>query len=335
EMEKMTFMPSEAALTLQNGQCGNSDTNVETATVPRRALCYPTSLKACCFKNHCQNMTVKQCQCGECLDLRQRLHAEKHNWQPLSNQCPLTYYDPTLACDMLAQKNVKHIILVGDSLVRHFFGALLILLSGHMKDGAMKQNTKPDDREKCGYHLQFDEKYCRKLNDRTRTICNSKVQLTLREDYSLGLLQKSVAFIREQKNQVILFSTGLHNGLNFEPTKVALQKYITDLGHGIFQHRSFTNHSRPRMLFMTPHYPGLMKRARYLTNHQGTEDVKIYSDKMRQFLARYNIPMFNTSALTSHTFSFDGTHFGYGLNVHLSHILLNYISQFDWDTFET
>ncbi|CAH1780199.1 unnamed protein product, partial [Owenia fusiformis] len=294
------------------------------SSVPRRALCYPSSPRACCFKNQCQNKTIEQCTCEDCLDLRQRIVAERHHWYPHSKQCQMTYYDPTSACKMLAEKNVKHIILVGDSLVRHFFGALLILLSGRMKDGAMLPDTKPGDRDYCGYHLQFDEKYCRLMADRERKICNSTIQLTLREDYKLPLLPNSVEFIREKENQVILFSTGLHSGFDFPSTKLAVEKYIKALGDRIFQQNSYTNHTRPRMLFMTPHYPGLMKRARYLNNHQGPKDVMLYTNKMRTFLANYSIPTFNTSALTNHTFSFDGTHFGFGLNLQLAHNLLNY-----------
>ncbi|CAH1801215.1 unnamed protein product [Owenia fusiformis] len=331
EMEKMIFMPSEAELTLPNGQCGDRETDNMTAGVPRRALCFPTSTKACCFKNHCETMTIDQCQCKDCLDLRTRLHVEKYVWQPSSKNCPITYYDTTSACNMFAKRKVEHITLVGDSLVRHFYTALLIIISGNLEFGCMKPNTNPEKKKNCGYFAQFEDKTCQHLIEHSRKICNSTVTLSLRSDSSLQTLKNSVNFIREKEGQVILFSNGLHNNLNLPKTKLAVHKYLEALGSKIFKRNKMdtSNRTIPRMVFMSPHLPGLMKSPRYW-NNQGTKSVTTYTTEMRKFLSKYNIPTFNTHAFTNHSFSFDGTHFGYGVNHQLAQTLLNYISQHEW-----
>ncbi|CAH1801248.1 unnamed protein product [Owenia fusiformis] len=329
EMKKMIFMPSEGELTLANGQCGDRETTNVTASVPRRALCYPTSKKACCSNNHCETMTIDQCQCKGCFDLRTRLHVEKYVWQPGSKQCPITYFDTTSACNMFAKRKLKHIICVGDSLVRHFHTALLIVLSGNLESGGMHPNTNPEKKKSCGYYAQFEEKTCRLLIQHRRKICNSTVTLSLRYDYSLPTLQNSVNFIREKEGQVIIFSNGLHNNFDLPKTKLALHKYLETLGSKIFKRNKMDNHTTPRMVFMSPHLPGLMKSPRYW-NTQGTKNVTTYTSEMRTFLSKYNIPTFNTHVLTNHSFSFDGTHFGYGLNHQLAQTLLNYISQHEW-----
>ncbi|GFS06945.1 tRNA(1-methyladenosine) methyltransferase, subunit GCD14 [Elysia marginata] len=53
-----------------------------------KALCDPAGPRSCCHSNHtCVSLTVSQCQCDGCQDLRQQIHAELSTWVPHDTHC--------------------------------------------------------------------------------------------------------------------------------------------------------------------------------------------------------------------------------------------------------
>ena len=62
-------------------------------------------------------------------------HAEYSTWIPSHPGCTYHQHTAQEACDIL--KGMR-IAFVGDSLVRHVYTALLLVITGNMKDGAMK-----------------------------------------------------------------------------------------------------------------------------------------------------------------------------------------------------
>lgn len=54
----------------------------------------------------------------------------------------------------------------------------------------------------------------------------------------------------------------------------------------------------------------------------------LYNGQIREILKKYEIPEFNTFNLTDGTMSYDGLHFGKGINHAKAQIFLNYILEF-------
>ncbi|CAH1773227.1 unnamed protein product [Owenia fusiformis] len=326
-LERMKWIPNKDELTLPSGECGNKETVYQTFTSPtRRALCHPSSDKACCYNNHCITKSVEDCKCQGCLDLRSRLHAEEHIWRPDdTNNCQIREYESEPAvCDMLEQKKVKNLIFVGNSLIRHMWTGLLILLNGNLESGALLKSASSEDKVKCAFHMQFDLKFCRDLLIRDTTICNGKVKMAYQQRDRLSEIRASEKYIKSAKDFLFIFTIGLHDHLNFAQTKETLDQYFAALNFN--KDRVIKNGSR--IIWMTPHFPGLMLLPKYLDNYQSPADIKKYSENMTDYLSEYKIPVMSTLQMTNHTFSWDGVHFGYGLNSQLAHIFLNYIHRY-------
>lgn len=126
----------------QDGRCGNV---VYPSARQFRALCDPKGHTPCCFYNRCMNKNVSECVCEECYDIRQDAHAEYSTWVPSHPACPYRVFSSQEACDLLTGRTLH---FVGDSLVRHVYTALLLVIAGDMDYGAINDSvsegeTKP------------------------------------------------------------------------------------------------------------------------------------------------------------------------------------------------
>jgi len=78
-------------------------------------------------------------------------------------------------------------------------------------------------------------------------------------------------------------------------------------------------------LWVHPLSAGLLKPPQYLST-QGDEAIRKFAIKIEQYLKQYNIPILDFRQLTKGVRSYDGTHYGSGVNMMKMQILLNYLA---------
>ena len=79
-------------------------------------------------------------------------------------------------CQMLLKSNVRRLLLVGDSFMRHVYGALVLLLSEDYRKGALINQHGCI----CHFNGQFREKKCRQQLQFEKSVCNGKVRIQLK-----------------------------------------------------------------------------------------------------------------------------------------------------------
>ena len=77
------------------------------------------------------------------------------------------------------------------------------------------------------------------------------------------------------------------------------------------------------MVWAGTHAPGLLKSPRIPS--QSTDSIAEFNAKTKAIFSAEGIPVFDTFQLTAHTMSYDGVHFGQGVNNMKAQILLNHI----------
>ena len=102
-----------------------------------RALCDVGGPTPCCRNNVCVASAQRHCVCPTCLDMRSRVHAEYATWRPTQRQCAPQKWSVPQICRLLENSTIY---FMGDSLVRHLYTALLLLVSGNDVTGAQAKS---------------------------------------------------------------------------------------------------------------------------------------------------------------------------------------------------
>ena len=103
-----------------------------------RALCDEEGDTPCCFNNVCVNKTASQCTCSACYDLRRTVVAEHATWRPADATCEtVAWLSVEEMCRLLKE---WRLVLIGDSLMRHVYRALLMEVRVD-EGGALKRNV--------------------------------------------------------------------------------------------------------------------------------------------------------------------------------------------------
>ncbi|CAH1791813.1 unnamed protein product [Owenia fusiformis] len=402
-----------------DGRCGDMSLLKETFSryivydpgdvkLRMRALCDPDGPTPCCYKNHCVNLPVNQCQCDNCYDMRQRHHAELSQWVPVNPKCHVKHYSPNEACGILT-KVFDHIVVMGDSLMRHVFSSLLVLLrTGANAGSCLKPGVSEDVKAKCHGYYQLLDKECNSFNLwRNATVCDGNLRVTMLSLESINELQTRKSELKDLKlnsKSFLIMGTGLHDDFNAEklilgyinPTlEMILQGVNPKYHHGdrpisiphtkdlkniritkniqtdshmvqsIYHKERISNtgylpgkdneqkdksaikhyrtllssdtsgdqqllentkyESVPKVLWLNTHLPGLLKSI-----HQVRQDVqhtKQFNRHVDAYLRKLCVPVMNTEELSKNVFSFDGTHYGLGMNLIKAKIILNYVAK--------
>ncbi|XP_046357073.1 uncharacterized protein LOC124135675 [Haliotis rufescens] len=299
-----------------DGLCGNvTHTGSKTAEWIR-ALCDPKGTTPCCFNNKCAVKSVEECVCPDCYDMRNQKHAEYSTWIPLDPRYGYKEHSPHEACSILSGSTI---LFVGDSLVRHVYTAMVLLVTGNMKDGAMNDNVPQDVRNECSGMYMFTEKVCRLHLKFRLDACNGRVNLEMKYLFSASFGKKMKRIIAKLNSKSLLFTgIGIHN--NFNHTDVQRLFLLPTLYYKDINKRPW-----PKMLWAASHAPGIMKSPKVLA--QDYDSVKRYNDNMEPFLRRWKVPVFNTFNMTDGMTSFDGQHYGLGMNVAKANVILSYLNE--------
>ncbi len=117
---------------------------------------------------------------------------------------------------------------------------------------------------------------------------------------------------------MLILGLGIHENYNSGKTT---RTFLAPLLKFMLQ----TQQIWPRVLWTGPHAPGLLKTPRI--PQQNYQHVLKYNQVVNQYLDSWGIPVFDTFNLTNGVMSFDGAHYGLGLNNVKVQILLNYIQE--------
>ncbi|XP_001629363.3 uncharacterized protein LOC5508781 [Nematostella vectensis] len=292
--------------------------------------CDPYSEAPCChgYKGWC-GAGAAYCECQGCVDYRAFIPAELGDWVTL-DKCHITNYTQNSACS-LVNNRFSYITFMGDSLVRHLFSALLLILTRDRTYGALKFSARFKQKDMCRGDNQFVDSMCHALTamrwtdiSKHPTFCPERKQsfkMDFVEAYNINHAKIALTFAKRmlyRRGSVILIGVGIHNGFN---APLVIEKYFGPILR-LLQHSRATT-GWPRLIWLSPHAAGPLKPLTY-QRHQGNHAIQAFNAQMWQYCEEQNVTVFDTYNLTLGAQSFDGTHYGVGVNLLKAQLLLNY-----------
>ncbi|CAL1545459.1 unnamed protein product [Lymnaea stagnalis] len=280
------------------------------------AVCNPKGDTPCCMNNFCVSKTIHECQCPECLDMRQQIHAEFATWIPADPTCQMSQFTHLKdVCRVLLNKTIY---LIGDSYMRQLHMSLLTLLRHSQNRSILRDDVSQADAAKCDkYYMYFSQ--CRGLIIQDLMECNNTVKLfseSLWKADQANEILKHVETLLGRENAWFIFGIGFHDNLNVGAIKTKVLDPIFKL---------LSNSTWPKMIWLAVHAPGLLKTP--LHPKQRTANILEYNTKVKAIMDRKGIPVLNFFELTKGTMSYDGSHYGKGINDVKVQILLNFLRE--------
>ena len=166
----------------------------------------------------------------------------------------------------------------------------------------------------------FSEKVCRLWLDENTTVCNGTVVL---KNFHLLFarqapdIHKAVLQLANVSRSLVVLGVGFHDQFAIDPIKDKILRPLLD----ILRSRSLRY---PNLLWANVHKFGMMRTP--LTKVDNSL-VQTYNGAVQQLLQQYGVPVLDTYQLPDNVMSFDGQHYGYGVNTVKVSILLHYIQQ--------
>jgi hypothetical protein len=172
----------------------------------------------------------------------------------------------------------------------------------------------------CTGMYMYLEQDCRMYTDRQASRCHGQVNLTLSTFYTSGHSEDFHNLIRflskSDKKSVVIVAIGAHD--NYKSSKV-IHNYVSPALDMI------TNRKWPLVIWGTAHAPGLLKTPTMPS--QLAESIARYNSEMENFLTSRNVHILRFFNLTHNVRSFDGAHFGLGVNRMKVQLFLNYLAE--------
>ena len=217
----------------------------------------------------------------------------------------------------------------GDSVIRQLSRTMFLLLSGNLHSGAMPGKATDEERAFCYADHQIAIKKCNleivahKLEELPpKSICNGNVSfnLDLVENYKKYLQDIDMEQIRKylkRKDSYVVLAVGLHYRLDLNKVIDLYVKKVLDVieteGNGWPKVIWMGIHAVPDFLLMNPlfHNAGILE----------------FNNKIHNYLRRRGVTVIDTFNMSKGLFSYDGLHYGIGLNFLKIQILLNYLEE--------
>ncbi|XP_076441316.1 uncharacterized protein LOC143280522 [Babylonia areolata] len=286
-----------------------------------RALCDQDGSTPCCYDHQCRDVPKESCDCPHCYDMRRAVQAEYAIWRPEDPACRLVDFPQEEVCRVLAGATL---FFIGDSYVRHVYTALLLAVRGDEMSGAILPHAPPGIRAACHSIYMFTEKLCRHWLDRDATVCQGGTRVRFFEyvyiRQAADIHRTVLPLLNVSRRSLVFLGTGVHDNFRAEETKVKVLRPLLERLGG--------NRTYPRVLWAATHAPGMLKTPRI--PEQNAESVVRYNREMEQFLKRWGVSVFDTFNMTDGVMSFDGAHYGLGVNrvkvrVLLAHLVELYL----------
>lgn len=295
-----------------------------------QAQCDTNSENYCCHGNTgwCGH-GEKFCNCPSCINYKSFISAELAQWLPV-NGCRVTNFTQFSACESIS-KRISSVTFIGDSLVRHFFSAMLIILTNDPLHGALKFNIPPKMRDICKGDSQFVDSIChihtamtwREVTDNPN-FCDgwARFQISYVKAYKVEVASLALLAVKQRLNKVgsvVLMGIGIHNNFN---ASAVVESYLEPAVRLI----ATSKNGWPHLIWLSTHSMGPLKPINYHRD-QGNPAILSFNENLAKYCNEHNITVFDTFSMTKGVHSFDGTHFGVGVNMMKVQILLNYLEE--------
>lgn len=271
----------------------------------------------------------KFCDCSSCINYKSFISAELAQWRPLKG-CHVKNFTQSSACESMS-RGISSVTFVGDSLVRHFFSAMVILLTNDPLHGALKFTTPANMRDICKGDSQFVDSIChvhtamtwRDIMDNPN-FCDgwARFQISYVKAYKVetaGLALLAIKKLLNKVGSVVLMGIGIHNNFN---ASAVIQFYLEPAVRLV----STSKNGWPHLIWLSTHSMGPLKPINYHKD-QGNPAILSFNNHLSDYCNLHNITLFDTFNMTMGVHSFDGTHFGVGVNTMKVQILLNYLEE--------
>lgn len=227
--------------------------------------------------------------------------------------------------------------------MRKLYRAFLLTITSDTNYGSMVKSFTDELKRLCVGRDQFYWKQCRSIGQslhaliNTSSICGNgrppfeAFSYTYYNNDGSKNFLNLVKTLTGKSGSFLLLGVGLH--MDCDPQSVINNYFAPAVNYkedyySRIKAENTTNillrDQWPRMIFLPPDTPGLLKPLLY-SSIQGRERCRKYSDQMKQYCDQHEIPVLNFQSLTENTVSYDGTHYGIGVNLMKVQILINYI----------
>ncbi|XP_076818556.1 uncharacterized protein LOC143464584 isoform X1 [Clavelina lepadiformis] len=304
------------------------------------SLCDACGGKPCCSNQQggvCVSTSKKfECKCKSCIDMRFYKHAELSAWELDDPRCWWRNYSAIEACHVIEQSPFNDIYYVGDSFMRNMFMTTLMLLVGDPVRGAWPKKMTEEAKHLCMSCQMYKLPICRKIisdmNDVADpgSLCggkspsfNHKVLTYYSNDYKDEFINL-VNTLAGKNGTLIMLGVGYHMSCLAKPViDNFLNPALSAIGH-YYTSNKLTGPRWPRIFFVLPMPTGLLKPPQHL-DMQNDVKMRQLAIEITKYCKERDIPVFDFRALGKHVHSFDGTHYGLGVNLMKIQILINYL----------
>lgn len=271
--------------------------------------------------------------------MRKYHHSEMCEWKVDDPRCTWRNYSTgTEACDVIERSPFDSFHFVGDSLIRNMFYALLMILTDDPVGGAWSRKMADKLKSYCRAEKFFFFK-CKgvvrsldELKNPEKLCGGKKVNFSINAMISYGNdLQKPFMELgnklRGQKGTLILLHVGLH--MNMDANSV-IKNYLEPavaIRESFYKTSNVSGPTKwPQIYFVPPLLSGLLKPTKFLPT-QGKTKAAIFADKIQEFCLKNNVTFFDVRPFSKLVHSFDGTHYGLGVNLMKNQLLLNHFEE--------
>lgn len=263
-------------------------------------------------------------------------HAETSRWVTSDRRCSWTNYTGSSACDLIQSSPFRDIYFVGDSFMRNMFLTFLMLLSDDPVRGAWSRNMTSNAKEICISGQMYFWKECRQILTEIQQVYNKrslcggrerKFNITMKPFYNMKFKEDFHQLVKSllgKEGSLIIVGVGFHMQCLHN---ITVNEYLGPAVRTIdkYYRHKFPSARWPQLYFVVPMPVGLLKSAIHFTL-QNDNKIERFTFEMRRYCAANRIPLFDFRNLGKFVHSFDGTHYGLGVNLMKNQVLLNYIA---------
>ncbi|XP_071119778.1 uncharacterized protein [Haliotis cracherodii] len=312
------FVPT--TLARPDGVCGNTTFDflkgLQHQALWFRPLCDPFGPTPCCYNNKCVYKTVKECMCENCFDMRRPINAELADWKPSSPNCQISMLNKDESCELIKGATIYYI---GDSFLRQMYTVTVHLLTGNYKDSTLKSTTPTGWREYCSGWMQL---LCYSYLNYVSPVCGGQTNVIHVELITHDQGPRLLSLLKSKKNQKSIFfvGIGIHGTYN---EQLVWKNFLSPSIN--FLHENARNKTVwPKLVWVSPHAPGILKTPR--VPGQSYSSVVRYNAFINSHVRAAGIPILDTFNMTDGIMSYDGAHYGFGINMIKSQIVFNYLT---------
>ena len=176
-------------------------------------------------------------------------------------------------------------------------------------------------RAECEGIYMFTEKVCREWVDHTATVCpNDAASLKYigKSFNSEGFsIRNAVNNLSNKPRSLVLIGLGFHDALQPEETFNKVMLPLLKIRR--------SNQTWPKLVWVNVHHWGLLKSPTSVK--QQLPIVQHFNQRMKEQLGPWGVPVLDTFNMTAGVESFDGTHYGYGVNKVKAQILFHFLRE--------